>query len=159
ALLDERMELLGHRAVRLLHRLDRCEHVLFARRPVLARALLCLQLLGASSHRGLFLGCESRGFLRASSGFRLCHSERTSCVGLRQVLQPGPQEAAQLRAAFRDRRPESPARRPSSPLTDSNRRPPPYHVGPGLQPTPSCVTEWLDTVVAALYGMVRNDRG
>ena len=60
---DDRMEPLGHGAIRFLHRGDRREHGAFPVRLVLVRARGRLQLLAALLHRGSFLVRESLGFL------------------------------------------------------------------------------------------------
>src|SRR5437763_12503849 len=60
---DDRMEPLGHGAIRFPHRRDLREHVAFPVRLVLVRARGRLQLLAALLHRGPFLVRESLGLL------------------------------------------------------------------------------------------------
>ena len=79
--LDDRMEPLGHGAIRFRHLGDLREHGALPVRLVLARARFRLQLLGALLHRGPFLVRESLGLLCAHR-YLLCGLSR---VLLRRV--------------------------------------------------------------------------
>src|SRR5439155_10772408 len=70
---DDRMEPLGQDTIRFLHRGDGREHIAFALRSVLARALFRLQLSGALLHRGSFLVSESLGLLVDLGGALVGH--------------------------------------------------------------------------------------
>ena len=81
--LDDRVEPLGHDAIRLRHLGDLREHVLFPGRFVSVRACFRLQLLGALLHRSSFLGRESLGLPVGSggslpSGFLLSHDDQSA---------------------------------------------------------------------------------
>ena len=69
---DDRMEPLGHGAIRFRHLGDLREHGAFPVRLVLARARFRLQLLGALLHRGSFLVRESLGRLAGGALADFC---------------------------------------------------------------------------------------
>src|ERR671911_283901 len=87
--LDDRVEPLGHGAIRSPHLGDLREHGAFPRRSVLVRALFGLQLFGALPHRGPFLGREPLGLLRAHRSL-LCGRCRVLLRPARRSLLAAP---------------------------------------------------------------------
>src|SRR5262249_13163458 len=105
---DDRVEPLGHGAIRFPHRGDRGAHISFPVRLVAARARFRLQLPGTSLHRGPFVGRESRGRLASRAGAlgRLLNVLPWAhtyllyrCLGRGVGLRSGHQLAVLLRAA------------------------------------------------------------